>query len=427
MFTPLPPTSHLSLAHRIVLAPLTRNRATEPNLCPHHLHVQYYASRATPGGLLITEATCISPEAVGYPSVPGIWTTEQADSWRKVTDAVHAKGGKIFCQLWHVGRISQPSFGTHPFLKRSGQPLPSVSASNVQMVHPKTGKPLYTTTYQGREECAVPRALLLEEMPRLVEDYNNAARHCLAAGFDGVEVHAAHGYLIDQFINDGTNQRTDKYGGSLENRVRLLNEIVGSLCRIMGKGRVSVRLSPTTLVNGRQNQMYYATRCSDPDLVYPHAVRSLNQYPLAYLLLTEPRWSGRDDGNPGTDQGFSKPLSNSKYRAMYQGTLMAGGGFTPATAKAALDAGVYDLIAFGRWYISNPDLVERLRHGHALNVYERETFYTSTFEGGGAEGYTDYPLLGEPLGRYRTMEQVDIGRSRTSGGGGGGGQTRSKL
>ena len=302
MFTPLPPTSHLSLAHRIVLAPLTRNRATEPNLCPHHLHVQYYASRATVGGLLITEATCISPEAVGYPSVPGIWTTEQADSWRKVTDAVHAKGGKIFCQLWHVGRISQPSFGTHPFLKHSGKPLPSVSASNVQMVHPKTGKPLYTTTYQGREECAVPRALLLEEMPRLVEDYNNAARHCLAAGFDGVEVHAAHGYLIDQFINDGTNQRTDKYGGSLENRVRLLNEIVGSLCRIMGKGRVSVRLSPTTLVNGRQNQMYYATRCSDPDLVYPHAVRSLNQYPLAYLLLTEPRWSGRDDGNPGTDQ-----------------------------------------------------------------------------------------------------------------------------
>lgn len=412
MFTPIHTNAGhgFQLDHRIVLAPLTRNRATEPNLCPHDLHVQYYSSRATQNGLLITEATNITGESLGYPSVPGIWTQEQADSWRKVTDAVHVKGGRIFCQLWHVGRISQPSFGTHPLLVDSNQPLPSVSASNVPMTHPRTGKPLYTMTYEGKEECATPRALRTSEIPRLIEDYRHAARMALVAGFDGVELHAAHGYLIDQFINTGTNKRTDQYGGSIENRCRLLNECCQALCDIMGPGRVAVRLSPTTLIDGKQNQMYYATSCTDPDVVYPYAVDSLNQYPLAYLLLTEPRWSGRDDGNPSSDKGFHKPLSNSKYRQIYRGTLMAGGGFTPETAKQALEEGTYDLIAFGRWFISNPDLVERLRVGYDFNVYERSTFYASTFEGGGKKGYTDYPLMHEPLGRFQTMKQEDIGR-----------------
>lgn len=401
----------IQLEHRVVLAPLTRNRATEPNLCPHDIHINYYSSRATQGGLLITEATNISPEAVGYFSVPGLWTQEQGDAWRRVTDAVHAKGGKIFCQLWHTGRISQPSFGQHPFLIHSGKPLPSVSASNVTMTHPTTNKPLSAMTYQGKEECVAPRALSIEEMPRLIEDYRHAARMALVAGFDGVELHAAHGYLIDQFINSGTNLRKDKYGGTIENRCRLLCEVADALCQIMGRGRVAVRLSPTTLINGRQNQMYFATKCDDPDEVYHHAVQAMNQFPLAYLLLTEPRWSSRDDGNPATDKGFLKPLTNGKYRKIYHGTLMAAGGFTPASAAKAVADGTYDLVAFGRWYISNPDLVAKIKHGSDLTVYERETFYDSTFQGGGKRGYTDYPKMGEPMGRFHTMKQSDIGIS----------------
>jgi N-ethylmaleimide reductase len=394
---------------------LTRNRASEPNLCPHDLHVQYYSSRATPGGLLITEATNISPEAMGYPSVPGIWTSEQADSWKRVTNAVHVKGGKIFCQLWHVGRVAQKSYGDHPLIKNSGLPLPSVSASNIPMTHPTKGFRLPAMTYKGKEECDVPRALRTDEIPRLIENYRHAARQALIAGFDGVELHAAHGYLIDQFINDGTNKRTDQYGGSIENRCRLLNEILKELCMIMGDGRVAVRLSPTTILpNGKQNQMYYVASCSDPDEVYPYAVNCMNQYPLAYLLLTEPRWSGRDDGNPSTDTGFSKPLSNQKYRKIYKGTLMAAGGFTPVTAAKAIEEGTYDLVAFGRWFISNPDLVEKIRNGNDLTVYERDTFYQSTFEGGGELGYTDYPVLGEKMGRFTTMKQDVLGASRAA-------------
>jgi len=186
------------------------------------------------------------------------------------------------------------------------------------------------------------------------------------------------------------------------------------LCQVMGNKRVAVRLSPTTMINGRQNQMYYATSCSDPDTVYTFAVNSLNKYKLAYLLLTEPRWSGRDDGNPSTDKGFNKPLSNKKYRQIYDGTLMAAGGFTPRTAKEAIEHGHYDLIAFGRWFISNPDLVEKLRNGSDFTVYDRNTFYEATIRGGGKLGYTDYPVIGESMGRYKTMKQSDIGSSRKS-------------
>ena len=406
----------IALSHRIVLAPLTRNRAAEPSLAPHASHVEYYAQRASPGGLLITEAVAISPEGVGYTSIPGIWTEEQVEGWRRVTHGVHAAGGKIVVQLWHVGRISQPSFGRHPLLRRSGLPLPSVSASASRMVHPRSGAPLQAVTYAGSEECATPRALTLQELPRLVEDYRRAARNALRAGFDGVELHAAHGYLLDQFLQDGVNVRTDAYGGSVGNRCRLLFEVVGALREVVGAGRLGVRLSPTTLdpATGRQNQLYYAATCSDPDATYAHAVAGLNGRGLAYLLLTEPRWTGRDDGDFATDKGFGKPLSNAKYRDIYRGTLMAAGGFTPASAAEAVAAGTYDLVAFGRWFLSNPDLPERIRTGAQLNVYDRDTFYHATIDGGGDEGYTDYPSLdgsvGTP-GKYRLVDAAKIGSS----------------
>ena len=232
----------LDLAHRIALAPLTRNRASEPNLCAHDLHVEYYAQRASPGGLLITEATCISPEAVGYMSVPGIWTEAQTRSWRDVTNAVHARGGKIFMQLWHTGRVAQPSYGEHPMLRASGKALPSVSASDLGMTHPKTGKPLQTLTYKGPEECAAPRALSTEEVSgRLRHDYVHAARNAMRAGFDGVELHAAHGYLVDQFIQDGTNKRTDQYGGTVENRCRLLFELCEAIVPVVSMQAATIR------------------------------------------------------------------------------------------------------------------------------------------------------------------------------------------
>lgn len=404
----------VTLSHRIVLAPLTRNRATEPSLCPHDLHRDYYSQRASPGGLLISEAVCISPEAMGYLSVPGIWSDEQVRAWRPVTAAVHAKGGRIFCQLWHTGRIAQPSFGEHPLLRRTGRPLPSVSASAVRMVHPKTGKPLPAETYKGAEESATPRALATSEIPRLVEDYAQAARNAVAAGFDGVEVHGAHGYLIDQFLQNGVNRRADEYGGSVENRCRLLGEVVQAVTRAVGPGRVSVRLSPTTVDprTGRQNQLYFAASTSDPDAVYEHAVRSMNAFPLAYLLLTEPRWSGRSDHDITQDKGFDKPLTNVKYREISRHILVAAGGFTPASAAAALEAKQYDMIAFGRWFLSNPDLPERIRTGAPLNVYDRATFYTASFQGGGGEGYVDYPSLDGSVGvvgKYPTVEQGVIG------------------
>lgn len=224
LFQPLQGNGALSLSHRIVLAPLTRNRGTEPNLCPHQAHVDYYSQRASKGGLLVTEAVSISPEAVGYLSVPGIWTQEQVRAWSRVTTAVHEKGGIIFMQLWHTGRISHPSFGYHPLL-RNAENKPSVSSAENAITHPKTGKKLSTETYKGKEECAVPRKLEVEEMHRVCEDYAKAAKNAIAAGFDGVEIHAAHGYLLDQFLQNGVNTRTDEYGGSVENRCRLLTEV----------------------------------------------------------------------------------------------------------------------------------------------------------------------------------------------------------
>jgi len=411
--------SPVSLKHRICLAPLTRNRGSEPNLCAHQDHVDYYTQRASPGGLVITEAVNICPQAVGYVSVPGIWTDEQADSWRRVTDSVHAKGGKIFMQLWHVGRVAMPSFGEHPLIARSGMPLPGVSSSPTTMVHPKTGQPLTNMTYKGKETYEPPRQLSVEDIKVLVEAYRHACRQCMKANFDGVEVHAAHGYLIDQFLRNGVNKRTDAYGGTLENRCRLLYEVMEATTSVMGPGRVGVRISPSNMdkKSGRETASYFGATTSDPEEIYPYAVEGLNKFPLAYVLLTEPRWNPAA-GDPDADAGFKMPLSNvgpdapHDYRKIYKGTLMGAGGFTPQSAAEAVQKGLYDLVAFGRWFISNPDLPDRIAKGSPLNVYNRATFYTETIRGGNFEGYTDYPDLAGSVGvqgKYKTMDQDKMG------------------
>lgn len=423
----------LSLQHRVVLAPLTRLRAKEPQLAPRPMCVEYYRQRASRGGLLITEATCISPEALGYSHAPGIWTGDQVEGWRAVTEAVHRKGGLIFCQLWHVGRVAHPSFGKHPLraawaathgLGNGCDYQPCVSAGPRTMLTRK-GKPLMGPTYDGFGPAEEPRELTTADVGRIVEDYAHAAACAKASGFDGVELHAAHGYLIDQFLNDGVNQRRDKYGGSTRARCQLLKEAMDALVAEWGEERVGVRISPHDV----GTMKFYGTDCSNPSEQYTEAIHLLGtEYPqLAYLLLTEPRWSGTNDGNPDTDPGFDMPVINgTKYRKVlmdavaaassrgpHPPALIGAGGFTPAAARQAVTDGVYDAIAFGRWFISNPDLPHRLLTGEPLNVYDRDSFYTYD-----EEGYTDYPdstgAVGV-VGKYDTRQQHQIGRSLSAG------------
>jgi N-ethylmaleimide reductase len=404
------------LAHRVVLAPMTRTRADEASLAPTAETALYYAERATRGGLLITEATHISPEATPiwtiYQAVrerrghvPGIWTETQADGWRAVTAAVHREGGLISCQLLHAGRVAQPGIAEHPIVRGSGAPLPPVSSSAVALgPGPDAGD------YNWDQPAATPRALETGEIARVIGAYVQAARNAARAGFDFVELHAAHGYLVEQFLCDGINQRNDRYGGSVENRCRFLFDVVAALVAELGPGRVAVRLSPTAAdpVTGKLYQTYFGAVSSDPEVLYDQAVSGLNSFPLAYLMLTEPR-VGALSVDPQADRSHAHPLRNRRFRGLYRGTLIGAGGFTPHSAESAVNDGSYDLIAFGRWFLANPDLPDRLRVGAALNVYDRKTFY-----GGGADGYTDYPKrnqIGEARARiYDLIEQSDIGR-----------------
>mmetsp|Transcript_74990 Transcript_74990/g.219665 ORF Transcript_74990/g.219665 Transcript_74990/m.219665 type:complete len:424 (+) Transcript_74990:123-1394(+) len=401
----------VNLKHRVVLAPLTRDRASEPGMAPRAMNVEYYKQRASDGGLLISEAANISMESCGYHHAPGIWSEEQVSGWKLVTDAVHAKGGIMFCQLWHTGRVSHPSWKDHPLLAAApaGTPLPSVSASALAMKG-KT-RNIYPEGTVGPN--ATPRALETAEIPRLVEDYRHAASCAIRAGFDGVELHAAHGYLIDQFLRTGTNQREDQYGGSPENRCRLLLEVVGALVEVAGPGRVSLRLSPTQpgsagFFGADDDNMMDA---DGVHVTYGYAIRQLNNVPLAYLLLTEPRWSGgKYDNDVEKDPGFNMPITNSHtYRKVYRGVLMAAGGFTPASAEETVQAGICDLIAFGRMFIANPDLPERIRaRAETLNRYVRDTFYSY-----GEEGYTDYPDMAGSVGvpgKYKAMSTAVFGQ-----------------
>jgi N-ethylmaleimide reductase len=412
LFTPCQVGCH-AVAHRIVLAPMTRIRADEGTLAPTAQTALYYAQRASRGGLLITEATHISPEATpvwtiyeavreGAGHVPGIWTETQVNGWQAVTRAVHDKGALICCQLLHAGRVAQPGIADHPIVRGSDAPLPPVSSSAVALrPGPEAGD------YSWDRPAVEPRALETREVARIIRDYCGAAHNARRAGFDYIELHAAHGYLVEQFLCDGINRRADQYGGSIENRCRFLFEVVAALVEEMGPGRVAVRLSPTAIdpATGKFYQTYFGAISSDPETLYGHAVAGLNAFPLAYLTLTEPR-VGALSVDPDADNSNGHPMRNARFRTLYRGTLIGAGGFTPKSAEAALLRGNYDLIAFGRWFLANPDLPDRLRDDTPLNVYDRKTFY-----GGGAKGYTDYPDRHQ-VGDLRTRSYALIEQSR---------------
>src|ERR1700736_221068 len=360
-----------NLRHRIVMAPLTRSRARQPGNVPSSLAACYYAQRAS-AALIVSEATQVSMQGQGYAWTPGIHSREQAEAWRQVTKAVHREDGLIFNQLWHVGRIS------HPALQPDNM-LPVAPSAIIP-----EGK-AFIENERGEGELVPfvrPCALNIEEMPYIVAQYERAARNAQAADFDGVEIHAANGYLLDQFIETGTNRRTDTYGGPVENRTRLLFEIAEALTRIWGPDRVGMRLSPM----GKMNDI----RDDDPEATFGYIAERLSDYGLAYLHMVNPALEQMQNGKEPDPQALSMI---KLIRKNYKGTLIAAGGFQTDSAVRWIREGNADLIAFGRKFIANPDLPERLRIGAPLNVDDPSTYY-----GGGEKGYTDYPSLAQDRG-----------------------------
>jgi N-ethylmaleimide reductase len=348
----------LELPNRMVMAPMTRNRNDE-NGVPKAMAATHYAQRAT-AGLLISEATQVSANASGYMFTPGIFTDDQVRGWQAVTDAVHAEGGRIFNQVWHTGRVSHPSLQPD-----GGDPLaPSAIKADTMVFTPN-----------GFEPASVPRALATDEIPVIVEQFAHAARLAKQAGFDGVEVHGANGYLIEQFLKDGSNQRSDRYGGSIPARMRFALEVVTAVVEVWGPDRVGFRISP----RGNFNDMHD----SDPLALFSQLVAALNDFPLAYLHLIEPL-----PGHPSfTSQEGTDPVAKD-LRRIYNGTLIINGGYGKETGQQAIADGTADLVAFGVPYLANPDLVERYRRDAPLNEPDEETFY-----GGDEKGYNDYPFL----------------------------------
>jgi N-ethylmaleimide reductase len=365
LFTPLA-LGPLTLQHRVVMAPLTRMRASPDGNVPTALNALYYAQRATPGGLLIAEATPVSWQGHGHPNVPGIHTEAQVQGWRRVTEAVHERGGFIFLQLWHTGRVSHSSH------QKDGAAPVGPSAIAAQG----------TTIDAGWKSVPyeVPRALELAEMQPLVDSWRQAAAQALRAGFDGVEVHGANGYLLEQFLQSRSNTRSDRYGGSIENRCRLHLEIAAAVAQEAGAERTGIRLSPWGIANDSGE--------ADPLPLYSHLVRELAALKLAYLHLIEPRASGTGKADIFRE---GQPSAAMTFRPMWPTVLIDAGGFDRDGAIQAVDDGRADAVAFGRYFISNPDLPHRLRTGAALTPYYRPTFY-----GGGEVGYTDYPALQAP-------------------------------
>jgi 2,4-dienoyl-CoA reductase-like NADH-dependent reductase (Old Yellow Enzyme family) len=346
LFDPLE-VGDLTLPNRILMAPLTRSRAGD-NRVPNELMAQYYRQRAS-AGLILSEATSVSAMGVGYAATPGIWSDEQVAGWKLTTRAVHEAGGRMFLQLWHVGRISHPSF-----LEGRAPLAPSAIApeGNVSLLRPET-------------RFVVPRPLALEEIPDVIEDYRRGARLAQAAGFDGVEIHGANGYLLDQFLQGRSNQRTDGYGGSIENRARLMLEVTDAVISVWGAGRVGMHLAP----RGDAHTMGDA----DPAALFGHVVRELGQRRLAFLCVREHNGPGR---------------LGPQLKAAFGGAYIANERFTFETASQALAAGEADAVAFGKLFIANPDLPQRMRVRAAFNEPDLPGFYA-----GGAKGYTDYPSL----------------------------------
>lgn len=359
LFSPLR-LGRYELAHRIVMPPLTRMRAGAGSV-PNEYADEYYGQRATKGGFVVAEATQATPYGQGYPGTPGIYSPQQVAAWRKVTDAVHAKGGIIFLQIWHVGRSSHSSL-------QPGGVLP-VAPSAIAI----TGLQAFTPEWKP-VDYETPRVLELDEVPGIVETFRQGARNAMDAGFDGVEVHGANGYLLEQFLHDSSNKRTDVYGGSIENRARLLLEVTQAVIEVWGADRVGVRLSPFGTYNDVGD--------SDPIKLYSYVLTELDKLDVAYLSLIEARSAAGMD--------VQTPRATTELRPFWPKPLIVAGGFTKETAEEAIGEGRADAVAFGRYFIANPDLVERFRLGAPLNDYDRKTFY-----GGSAPGYVDYPFLEE--------------------------------
>jgi N-ethylmaleimide reductase len=348
----------LTLPNRLVMAPLTRNRALA-GLVPNPLAVEYYGQRAS-AGLLVSEATQVSQQGQGYQDTPGIYSKEQVAGWRKVTDRVHERGGRIFLQLWHVGRIS------HVSLQQNNQAPVAPSAIRAK------GKTFVGGTFA---DVSAPRELSLQEIPGIIESFKVGATNALAAGFDGVEVHGANGYLLEQFAKDGTNKRTDAYGGGIENRARLMLEVAKVVAAEAGSERTGIRISPVTPANDISD--------SNPQPLYDYIVDQLSALKLVYLHVVE--------GATGGPREFA-PFNYGSLRKRFAGAYIANNGYDFDLASKVLAADQADLIAFGKPFLANPDLVERLQRGAPLNAPDKATFY-----GGGAKGYTDYPVLGDSL------------------------------
>ncbi|KAG0615226.1 hypothetical protein M758_5G025000 [Ceratodon purpureus] len=348
------------LSHRVVLAPLTRCRSYGYVPQPSHAAL-YYAQRTTPGGLLIAEATGIDETSQGYPHTPGIWTQEQVEAWKPIVKAVHDKGGIFFCQLWNVGRVSHTSYqpnGAAP-----------VSSTNQRI----TEGQVYLPTADGVADFSTPRALETEEVPLFVEHFRKAARNAIDAGFDGVEIHGAHGYLIDQFLKSSINDRTDKYGGSMENRCRFMVEVVEAVTKEIGSDRVGIRISPFTHVQDAADE--------DANSLSVYISETLNKFNLAYLHGVEPRY------HPEADVATTESLW--PMRKAYKGTFIVAGGYNAEEGNEAIRSGKADMVVYGRLFLANPDLPKRFAVGAPLNKYNRATFYSQD----PVVGYTDYPFL----------------------------------
>jgi N-ethylmaleimide reductase len=366
LFTPFE-LGAVKLPNRIVMAPMTRSRAGGGHRkVPTVLNATYYAQRAS-AGLIVSEATQVGTNSTAYPNTPGIFTPEQIVGWKLVTDAVHAAGGRIYLQLWHAGRVS------HPLLHPDGAtPVgPSAIAAKGKVFTP-----------EGMQPYVTPRALETEEVPAIVEQFRQGAENALSAGFDGVELHGAFGYLIDQFLQDNSNQRTDHYGGSLENRTRFLLEVVDAVTGVWGAGRVGIKLSPSNTFGDMAD--------SDPETTFRHVVASLNTFDLAYVHLME--------ATEGDLRHGGHKIATSIFRPIYKGTIIVNSGYTIDTANAALADGHADLVSFGSLFVANPDLPKRFRLNASLNTPDPEKFYAapcddSVQDCGFAKGYIDYPAL----------------------------------
>ncbi len=366
-----PDVGALTLPHRVAMAPLTRNRAGEGNV-PVDLNATYYRQRAS-AALIVSEATQVAPKGQGYPRTPGIHSDAQVEGWKKVTDAVHDAGGRIFLQLWHVGRISHSSYhdGELPVAPSAVQAEGQVITPDLEMVSFETPRPLET-----------------REVPQVVEQYRRGAENARRAGFDGVEIHGANGYLIDQFLRSGTNRRTDRYGGSLENRLRFLREVMGAVTEEWPADRVGLRLSPLSPAHGITDET--------PEATFSGAADTAQEFDLSYVHLVEPS----EPKPPVAGDGETARVF-AAVREAFDGALVANGNYDRESATEAIDSGYADLVAFGRAFLANPDLPRRLREGLPINVPDEDTFYN-----GDERGYTDYPTWDE-LQNGATAETLD--------------------